>query len=156
MKKGFITYPSGPSRNWSLTEVIHPHAEYGTNPDPELMKPAIDDTRFGSITIEGERIEHDVYITLEGKVKKRKKKLSKAIYGTSHTISRDEIKHVYQGGSEGLIVGCGQYGVAELSDEAAEFLQEKECRVVIRPTPEAVEEWNRTEGRWIGLFHITC
>jgi hypothetical protein len=120
------------------------------------MKPTIDRTSFGHITIEGEDIDHDVYITLEGKVKKRKKKLSKAVYGTSHTISMDEINHVYQIGSKGIIVGSGQYGVAELSDEAARFLHERDCRVIMRPTPEAVKEWNKAEGKWIGLFHITC
>ena len=49
------------------------------------MKPAIDETDFGYIVIEGARIEHDVLIRLSGAIKKRKKKLSKAVYGTSHT-----------------------------------------------------------------------
>ena len=54
------------------------------------MRPRIDRTEFGSITIEGEVLECDVIVRLNGKVKKRKKKLSKAVYGTSHTISLDE------------------------------------------------------------------
>ena len=120
------------------------------------MKPHIDKTSFGSITIGGESISHDVFITLDGKIKKRKKRLSKAVYGTSHTISEDEVRYVHEKGAEGIIVGSGQHGVAELSDEAVEHLQKKKCRVVICPTPEAVREWNRAEGNWIGLFHITC
>lgn len=120
------------------------------------MKPSIDKTSFGSITVEGEPIDHDIFITLDGKVKKRKKKLSKRIYGTSHTISREEIGHVYEKGCEGLIVGSGQYGAAELSDEAVDYLQKKNCRVIICPTPEAIREWNSASGSWIGLFHITC
>jgi len=59
------------------------------------MKPKIDRTQFGSITIGGKVLENDVIIGLSGKVKKRKKKLSKAIYGTSHIISLDEAKFVY-------------------------------------------------------------
>jgi hypothetical protein len=51
------------------------------------MKPRIDRTTFGSITIEGTVFEHDVIIRLTGRPEKRKKKLSKAIYGTSHMIS---------------------------------------------------------------------
>jgi hypothetical protein len=51
------------------------------------MKPNIDSTTFGSITIEGTDFEHDVIIRLDGEVKKRKKKLSKAMYGTSHIVS---------------------------------------------------------------------
>ncbi len=77
------------------------------------MAPVINDSSFGSITVEGVVYDHDIIITLEGKVKKRKKKLSKVVYGTSHTISRDEANYVYQ-------------------------------------------EWNRAEGKWIALFHITC
>ena len=51
------------------------------------MKPIIDQTKFGSITIEGTTFEHDVIIRLSGQVKRRKKKLSKAVYGTSHIVS---------------------------------------------------------------------
>jgi hypothetical protein len=111
---------------------------------------------FGSVTIEGEVFKHDVLIRLSGKVKKRKKKLSKAVYGTSHTISLDEAKHVYQKGAEQLIVGCGQYGLVELSDEAADFLEEKGCRVDLLPMKGAIKAWNEAEGAVIGLFHVTC
>jgi len=65
------------------------------------MEPRIDRTQFGSVTIEGAVFTHDVIIRLGGQVKKRKKKLSKAVYGTSHTISLAEAKHVYQQGRRG-------------------------------------------------------
>lgn len=120
------------------------------------MTPRINETSFGSIQVEGERYDHDIIITLKGKVKKRKKKLSKAVYGTSHTISLEEIEYVYQEGAEGIIIGSGQYGVATLSREAAGFLQQKHCKVNLLPTPDAVREWNRAEGKWMALFHITC
>ena len=120
------------------------------------MQPVINSTSFGSITVDGNSYDHDIIITLEGKVKKRKKKLSKAIYGSSHTISLDEIKYTYQDKSEGIVIGSGQYGVAKLSDEASEFLRSKECQAVLKQTPEAILAWNNTVGKWIGLFHITC
>ncbi len=120
------------------------------------MTPIINDTEFGSITVDGQRYDHDIIIGLDGKIRKRKKKLSKAIYGTSHTISEDEIRYTFQDSPEGIIIGSGQYGVATLSDEAGEFLDKKHCRILLMPTPEAIREWNRTEGKWIGLFHITC
>lgn len=56
------------------------------------MKPKIDQTKFDAITIEGIPYRHDVIIDLNAQVKKRKKKLSKAIYGTSHILSLDEAK----------------------------------------------------------------
>ena len=120
------------------------------------MEPRIDRTMFGSVTIEGEVYDHDVLIRLGGKVKKRKKKLSKAMYGTSHTISLDEAKHVYQKGAERLIIGAGQFGFVELSDEAAAYFDKKGCQVELRPMKEAIEVWNEAEGAVIGLFHITC
>ena len=120
------------------------------------MKPKIDSTKFGSITIDGEIYDHDVIIRLSGKVKKRKKKLSKMVYGTSHTISREEAEHVYREGAELLIFGTGQNGAAGMSDEALLFLKEMGCRVLEKSTPEAVKAWNEAKGKTIGLFHVTC
>ncbi len=120
------------------------------------MRPQLDRTRFGSITIAGEDFQHDVIIRLNGKVKKRKKKLSKAIYGTSHTISLDEAKHVYQKGAEQLLIGAGQYGRVELSKEAADYFRRNKCHVKVLPTPEAIREWNQANGAVIGLIHVTC
>jgi hypothetical protein len=120
------------------------------------MKPNIDRTKFGSITIDGEVFEWDVIIRLNGKVKKRKKKLSKAVYGTSHTISREEAEHVYEAGAERLIIGSGQEGLVKLSQEAAEYFRQQGCEVDLRPTKEAMSAWNEAEGAVIGLFHITC
>jgi hypothetical protein len=99
------------------------------------MRPRIDRTDFGSITIEREVLGYDVIIRLNGKVKKRKKKLSKAVYGTSHTISLDEAKHVYEKGAERLIIGAGQYGNVLLSDEAATYFERNRCQVKLLPTP---------------------
>jgi len=87
------------------------------------MKPKINSTEFGSKrkstsdTIEGEKYEHDVVIRLDGKMrrwnfrKKRKKKLSKAIYGTSHVISLDEATAIFEEKAERLIIGTGQSGL---------------------------------------------
>ena len=122
------------------------------------MKPRIDGTSFGSITVEGTVFEHDIIIRPDGRVKKRKKKLSKAIYGTSHMISLQEAKYVCdQGASAGrLIVGSGQYGNVELSPEAVAYVKQRKCDVLLLPTPEVIDVWNETEGRAIGLFHVTC
>jgi len=47
----------------------------------------IDGTEFGSIAIDGRTYQFDVVIRLSGEVVKRKKKLSKKYYGSSHMIS---------------------------------------------------------------------
>jgi len=120
------------------------------------MKPQIDSTEFGSITIDGETYDHDVVIRLSGEVKKRKKKLSKHALGTSHIISLEEAMAVYEDGAELLIFGTGQEGVARLSNEASAFFSEKGCEVKAARTPEAVNLWNNSSGKVIGLFHTTC
>src|SRR6516164_7145599 len=56
----------------------------------------IEGTTFGTITIEGKTYEHDVIIRLSGEVVKRRKKLSKKYYGTSHVLSKDEAKFVFE------------------------------------------------------------
>jgi hypothetical protein len=116
----------------------------------------IDKTKFGSITINGEKYKFDVLIRLDGKVRKRKKKLSKEVYGTSHVLSIQEAKHVYEAGAERMIFGTGQFGRARLSDEADQFFNSKGCRVDLLPTPKAIKAWNKADGPSIGLFHVTC
>jgi hypothetical protein len=120
------------------------------------MQPRIDRTQFGSVTIDGKVFEHDVLIRLGGQVEKRKKKLSKAVYGTSHTMSLAEAKHVYQKGAARLLIGAGQYGTVGLSEEAASYFQHHRCQVELLPTPEVIAVWNQAEGAVIAMLHVTC
>jgi len=120
------------------------------------MKPEINKTKFGSITIAGTAYDHDVIIRLNGQVDKRKKKLSKAIFGTSHMISLAEAEYVYEEGAQRLIIGTGQQGMVKLSAEAVDYFKQTDCQVELCPTPEATLAWNNAQGATIGLFHITC
>ena len=120
------------------------------------MKPFIDDTQFGSITISGKIYSYDVAISIYGNVRKRAKDLSKMKYGTSHKVSLDEAKDLYETGAKQLIIGTGQTGYVTLSPEAAEFFKQKECTVQLFPTQQAIKIWNETEETTIGLFHVTC
>jgi len=120
------------------------------------MSCQINDTKFGQITINGKKIDHDVVIRLSGEVVKRKKKLSKALFGTSHIISVDEAKFIYQNGADLVIIGAGQNGLVQLSPEAGDYFKKKGCQVVLQPTPRAIESWNRAKGKIIGMFHVTC
>ena len=120
------------------------------------MEPTIDDTHFGAITIAGEVYDHDVVVRLDGKVKKRKKKLSKEIYGTSHLLSQAEAEHIYEAGAERLIVGAGQQGLLRLSEEAEAYFRKRGVKVEIHPTATAVRRWNESEGKVLALFHVTC
>jgi hypothetical protein len=116
----------------------------------------IESTKFDNITIDGKAYEHDVVIRLSGEVVKRKKKLSKKYYGTSHVMSKDEAKFVFEKGCAEVIVGSGQMGNVHLSPEAEAYFAKKGCKVLLQPTPEAMHVFNKSHAKKIGLFHVTC
>jgi len=116
----------------------------------------IENTSFGAITIDGKTYAHDVIVRLSGEIVKRKKKLSKKYYGTSHMLSKDEAKFVFEKGCEQLIVGSGQMGNVQLSAEADAYFAKRGCKVLLLPTPEAIRLFNRSKVKKIGLFHVTC
>ena len=116
----------------------------------------IERTTFGTITVAGKTYEHDVIIRLSGEVVKRKKKLSKKYYGTSHVLSKDEAKFVFEKGCRQLILGTGQTGNLHLSPEAEAYFAKKGCKVLLQPTPKAIRAFNKSRARKAGLFHVTC
>ena len=93
-------------------------------------------------------------IRLSDEVVRRKKKLSKKYYGTSHVLSTDEAKFVFEKGCEQL--GSGQFGNVHLSPEAEAYFARKGCTVLLQPTPEAIHTFNNSHAKKIGLFHVTC
>ncbi|WP_298377374.1 MTH938/NDUFAF3 family protein [uncultured Bradyrhizobium sp.] len=116
----------------------------------------IDSTTFGTITIDGKTYEHDVVVRLSGEVVKRKKKLSKKLYGSSHVLSEDEARFLFEKGCDQVVIGSGQYGNMHLSPEAEAYFERNGCKVLLKPTPEAIRKFNRSRARRIGLFHVTC
>jgi hypothetical protein len=116
----------------------------------------IERTTFGTITIDGKTYEHDVIIRLSGEVARRKKKLSKKYYGTSHVLSKEEAKFVFENGCQQLILGSGQIGNVHLSPEAEAYFAKKGCTVLLQPTPKAIHTFNSSHAKKIGLFHVTC
>lgn len=120
------------------------------------MKLKIDRTSFGSITINGEQYDNDVIIRMDSSVHKRKKKLSKEKYGTSHILSKKEAKFIYEDGARYVIIGSGQYDALKLSDEAYEFFKTKKCKVICEATPKAIKTWNENSDSKVAMFHVTC
>ena len=116
----------------------------------------IDSTIFGAITIDGKTYEYDVVIRLSGEVVKRKKKLSKKLYGTSHVLSKDEARFLFEKGCDQVVIGSGQMGNVHLSPEAETYFAKKGCTVLLQPTPKAIHTFNNAHAKKIGLFHITC
>ena len=92
-------------------------------------------TTFGTITIDGKTYEHDVIIRLSGEVVKRKKKLSKKYYGTSHVLSKDEAKFVFEWGCEQFILGSGQVGKCISRRKPRPISRKRAARFCCSPPP---------------------
>jgi len=121
-----------------------------------MALPTIESTEFGAITVDGHTYDYDIVIRLDGEIVKRKKKLSKCVYGTSHKLSKEEAEFVYETGCEHIIIGTGQYDSVRLSPGAEKYFAKRGCAVDLRATPEAIELFNAAKGKAVGLFHITC
>jgi hypothetical protein len=97
---------------------------------------------LGTITIDGKTDEHDVVVRLSGEVVKRKKKLLKNLYVTSHVLSEDEARFLFERGQ--VVIGSGQFGNVHLSPEAEAYFERKGCEVLSKPTPEAIQMFNQS------------
>src|SRR5512135_1812190 len=106
------------------------------------MRPTLAGSQFGSILVEAIPSRYDIYVRLNGTVKKRRKRLSREVSGTAHVVSVREVRHIYQRGAKRLIVGTGYDGVLSLSEEALAFLEKKGCQVRMLATPDAARFWN--------------
>src|SRR5262249_16224727 len=137
---------------WSSSAEAESGPRAGIRNEDQAME--IEGTTFGNITIDGKTYEHDVIIRLSGKVVNRKKKLSKKYYGTSHVLSKDEAKFVFERGCEQLILGSGQIGNVHLLPEAEAYFAKKGCNVLLQPTPKAIRVFNGSQAKKIGLFHV--
>jgi hypothetical protein len=58
------------------------------------MPKKVASTSFGLITINWVRCDHKVAVRTIGEIRKRKKKLTKAVYGTSHKLSLEKAKYL--------------------------------------------------------------
>ena len=120
------------------------------------LEPKISSSEFGNIIVGEMCYDYDIIIDTNGEIKKRQKKLSKNVHGTSHILSVQEAEYIYEEGTERIIIGSGQEGILTLSDDAQSFFNKRNCKVEINPTPVAVDKWNKSEKKTIGVFHITC
>ena len=118
--------------------------------------PRIVSTQFGEITIGEKTYTGDVIIRVSGKVKKRKKGAVKKLYGTSHMIGPKELEKVCPGGPEILFIGTGQSGLAELTEDAVQYLRDRAIEYQALPTPQVIEAYNRCTRRKAALIHVTC
>jgi len=123
------------------------------------MESMIEEYHFGSIKIAGKTFNHDVEVRWDGEVLKWWRK-------ESHVIDFGDIKRAIEQKPEVIIIGNGESGVAEVTEEVKNEIKSKGIELIIDITPEAIKTFNvileesaEEEGKKkkvIGLFHLTC
>jgi len=116
----------------------------------------IDGSDFGEVTVGKRTYNRDIYVRVDGKVKKRDKTTARATYGSSHTVGPKELEKLCKGGPEVLFVAAGHSGKLELNEESRRYLSQRSIACETLPTPKAVEAYNRSTRRKAILVHVTC
>ena len=55
-----------------------------------------------------------------------------------------------------LIVGTGQHGVLNLTQEALDFFEDHGSKGIFKRIPVVIKEFNHTTGRKVGVFLSIC
>src|SRR6266849_334538 len=109
---------------------------------------------FGSLQIDGSTYEHDVVID-HGEIRKRKKKPSKKF--------RDNFGHTPLSVEENipwkcrqLVIGSGAYGRLPVMQEVRREAERLKIKLLVLPTPEAIEILNQNPKDTNAILHLTC
>lgn len=109
----------------------------------------INSFRFGSLTINNKTYKNDMAIHWDGELATRE---------STHIVSKDDIMDFLLKGPETIVIGSGVAGNVKIDKDAENFLRLKNVELIIKKTPEAVEEFNKLskQKKVIALMHITC
>ncbi|HEY7442924.1 MAG TPA: MTH938/NDUFAF3 family protein [Vicinamibacterales bacterium] len=109
---------------------------------------------FGTLEIDGITYEHDVIID-HGGIRKRKKKASKKF--------RDAFGHTPLSLEEDipwrctrLIIGTGAYGQLPVMDDVKREANKRRVKLIVLPTAEAIEVFQKHPRATNAVLHITC
>jgi len=109
----------------------------------------INSSQFGSITVDDEIYNHDIYIFPSGKVEKRE-------YG--HTFTKDQVEHALKEKPDAVFFGKGTSGVASLSSDARALLEKEGIEIIEAETPDIRDKFNEfTKTKKVAaIIHVTC
>jgi len=110
----------------------------------------VDSTGFGSITVDGKRYPHDVWIFADGSIRRRDR---------DHEFTLDELDLLLDGRPEVMIVGTGQSGCVGISEDAAMEAGRRGVKIISDVTPNALKQYNeaiKAKRKVAGAFHTTC
>ena len=119
----------------------------------------IEEYRFGSITINGRTYTNDVEVRWDDEVLNWQRE-------ESHVIDLNCIERALKENPEVIVIGTGEAGFAEVTEEAQEEIKSRGTKLIIDKTEQAIKTFNvrkedseEEEGvpeKVIGLFHLTC
>jgi len=110
----------------------------------------IENYQFGTIITDGREYNRDVEVWSDGRVLFWQRK-------ESHFIDLSDIEKVFIETPEIIVIGTGQSGVANVSDEVKKEAQKRNIKLIISPTSEAVEIFNGLKDKKaVAFFHLTC
>jgi len=119
----------------------------------------IEEYNFGVITIDDRSYNEDVEVRWTGEVLKWQRE-------KNHIIDVEDIERAVEHNPDTIVIGTGESGMAEVTDEVQDLLNEKGIKLIVDMTEQATKTFNvineeskEEEGkqdRVIGLFHLTC
>ena len=119
----------------------------------------VEEYKFGSIIIDGEKYTEDVEVRWTDEVLSWWRE-------ESHIADVADIKRAVEQNPETIVIGTGEAGLMRVTDATKNFILEKGIKLIIDKTEEAVKTFNviyeeseEEEGeqnKVIGFFHLTC
>ena len=108
------------------------------------------DSGFGSITIDGKRYNHDVWVFTDGSVEERR--------GGYHTFLSEEVQALLKGDPYTIIIGTGTAGCVRIEGAAKRLAERKGIELVDCITSNAIEKYNQlaSKVKVAAAFHVTC
>ena len=121
---------------------------------PSAYVPTVEWVAEGEVRINGERHVDDIVIREDGSLRKRRKKLSRRVFGTDSRVSIPELEWVCKGMPQALVIGIGATGKLQIGAEARDWLAIRGIRLVAEPSPNAVAEYRAMRGPRALLLHV--
>ena len=143
------------TRLWSLGEIPR---NVGSNPaganffifeNIQYNMVKIGSFRFGSLTINNKTYDNDMTISWDGEINSRE---------STHTFSKEELLDLLLKGPDSIVIGTGTAGNVVIAEEADKFAKKKNIELIVKKTPEAIEEFNKISKnkKVIAVIHVTC
>lgn len=107
---------------------------------------------FGTIVIGGKRYFRDLIVTPTRVIENWWRR-------EGHRVCLEDIRDLLSEDIEYLVIGTGYSGLVEVDEEVVKEFNKRGVKVVIKPSREAIEEYNRLvrDGKKVALaIHLTC